>query len=136
DTWPVHCVAGSSGAQLHPALAAVANQIDAYVRKGRYEAAYSGFDGRVVAGEEMTAPEPGPSDMMPGMPLAAWLRSRAVTEVTVVGIATDFCVRATALDALKEGFGTRVPAELTAAVHPDNTPRVLKELVGAGAKVH
>jgi nicotinamidase/pyrazinamidase len=127
DSWPVHCVAGSHGAALNPALAPVTDKIDAMVRKGRYEAAYSGFEGRVVTGSEAEAPEPGPTDPLPGVPLAAWLREREVTGVTVVGIATDFCVRATALDAAAEGFRTTVDASLCAAVHPDNVESVLEE---------
>ncbi|WP_291277881.1 isochorismatase family protein [Galactobacter sp.] len=135
DSWPVHCVAGTSGAQLHPALTPASERIDAYVRKGRYEAAYSGFEGRVISGDEASAPEPGPSDTVPGTPLAAWLRERGVTDVTVVGIATDFCVRATALDAVREGFDTTALRELTAAVHPENTPAVLEELAAAGVRI-
>jgi len=135
DSWPVHCVAGTPGAALAPALAEARGHVDALVRKGRYEAAYSGFEGRVVSAEETDRPEPGPSDELPGAPLAAWLRSRDVTELSVVGIATDFCVRATVLDALREGFDVTLLAGLTAAVHPENVPTVLEELRAAGAVI-
>ena len=64
--------------------------------------------------------------------MADWLRDRAIEEVDVVGIATDHCVRATALDAANEGFETRVLLDLTAGVAPDTTERALRELEAAG----
>lgn len=114
DSWPPHCVVGTPGVELHESLRDVA--FDAVFDKGEYEAAYSGFEGREASGE----------------PLAAWLRARGITSVDIVGIATDYCVRATALDAAREGFSTTVVAGLTAAVHPDGVPRVLDELADAG----
>lgn len=84
--------------------------------KGAYEAAYSGFEGADENGEN----------------LAAWLRERHVGEVDVVGIATDHCVKATALDAARAGFTTRVLLDLTAAVAPHTTERALEELRAAG----
>ena len=87
--------------------------------KGSYEAAYSGFEGTIG----------GHSD---GDRLSAWLRLHGITAVDVCGIATDYCVRATALDAAAEGFATRVLAALTAAVHPVNVPAVEAELAEAG----
>ncbi|MFI1830018.1 isochorismatase family protein [Streptomyces sp. NPDC020412] len=117
-SWPVHCVAGTEGAGFHPnfAPAIASGAIDAVFDKGAYAAAYSGFEG---------------SDEN-GTGLAAWLREQGVTEVDVVGIATDHCVRATALDAVREGFATRVLLDLTAAVSKDRTSRVLPELRAAG----
>ncbi|MEU9605237.1 isochorismatase family protein [Streptomyces sp. NPDC048057] len=117
-SWPVHCVAGTEGAGFHPnfAPAIASGAIDAVFDKGAYAAAYSGFEG---ADENGTG-------------LAAWLREQGVTEVDVVGIATDHCVRATALDAVREGFATRVLLDLTAAVSKDRTTRVLPELRDAG----
>ncbi|MEU5975128.1 isochorismatase family protein [Streptomyces sp. NPDC047315] len=117
-SWPVHCVAGTEGAGFHPnfAPAIASGAIDAVFDKGAYAAAYSGFEG---ADENGTG-------------LAAWLRGQGVTEVDVVGIATDHCVRATALDAVREGFATRVLLDLTAAVSKDRTARVLPELRTAG----
>ena len=117
DSWPRHCVVGTPGQALHPALAGVG--FDAVFDKGSYEAAYSGFEGTIG----------GHSD---GDRLSAWLRLHGITAVDVCGIATDYCVRATALDAAAEGFATRVLAALTAAVHPVNVPAVEAELAEAG----
>lgn len=114
DSWPPHCVAGTPGAEFHPHLAW--RGFDAVFDKGEYAAAYSGFEGANAAGE----------------PLADWLRDRDATQVDVCGIATDYCVRATALDAAAEGFTTRVLAGLTAAVHPDNVAAVEAEFAESG----
>lgn len=113
DTWPVHCAAGTDGAALHPALADA--RFDAVFLKGAHAAAYSGFEGA--------------SD---GVPLAAWLRERGVIEVDVCGLATDHCVRATALDAVTEGFGVRLLDDLCAGVAPQTTAAALAELDEAG----
>ncbi|MFJ8671333.1 isochorismatase family protein [Streptomyces sp. NPDC093589] len=120
-TWPVHCVAGTEGSGFHPnfAPAVASGAIDAVFDKGAYTGAYSGFEG---------------SDEN-GSPLAQWLRERDVTEVDVVGIATDHCVRATALDALREGLRTHVLLDLTAGVAPHTTERALEELRAAGAEL-
>jgi nicotinamidase/pyrazinamidase len=115
DTWPVHCVAGTSGADFHPALDT--SQIEAVFRKGATSAAYSGFEG---------------SDEF-GMPLAAWLRERDVNEVDVAGLATDHCVRATATDAATAGFATRVLLNLTAGVAASTVEAALAEMRTAGA---
>ncbi len=114
DSWPEHCVVGSSGAQLHPALDT--GRIEAVFDKGEYAAAYSGFEGRDAAGTS----------------LADWLRERDIDDVDVVGIATDHCVRATALDAAGNGFWTRVLLDRTAGVAPETTERALGALRGAG----
>ena len=114
STWPVHCVVGTEGALLHPVVAGVA--FDAEFHKGAHAAAYSGFEG---ATEDGTG-------------LAAWLRGRGVTAVDVVGIATDYCVRATALDAAREGFETRVLLGMTAAVAPETRERALADFAAAG----
>ncbi|MFX4293384.1 isochorismatase family protein [Streptomyces bohaiensis] len=118
DSWPVHCVAGTAGAAFHPAFAPVAASaaVEACFDKGAYTAAYSGFEGEDAAGAG----------------LAEWLRAREVTEVDVVGIATDHCVRATALDAVREGFTTRVLLEHTAGVSAPTVERALGELRAAG----
>ena len=113
DTWPPHCVVGSGGADFHPELAT--DRIEATFRKGEYQAAYSGFEGKSENGET----------------LAAWLRERNVTEVELVGIATDHCVRATALDAKAEGFDTTVLLELTAGVAAGTTAAALEQLRAA-----
>lgn len=116
DSWPPHCVAGTPGAELEPPL--TAELFDAVFDKGAYEAAYSGFEGAAD-----------------GTGLAAWLRERGVGTVDVCGIATDHCVRATALDAAREGFEVRVLGSLTAAVTPANLGRVRTEWSAAGIVV-
>ncbi|MER7174046.1 isochorismatase family protein [Streptomyces mesophilus] len=121
DSWPAHCVAGTEGVGFHPnfAPAVASGAVDAVFDKGAHAAAYSGFEG---ADEN-------------GVTLADWLRDREVTEVDVVGIATDHCVRATALDAAREGFRTHVLLDLTAGVAEDSTERALEELRAAGVEL-
>lgn len=114
DSWPAHCVVGTPGADFHAAL--VTDRVEAVFDKGAHAAAYSGFEGA-------------DSD---GTTLADWLRERGVTEVDIVGIATDHCVRATALDAAREGFATRVLLDLTAGVAAQTTEAALKQLREAG----
>ncbi len=116
-TWPVHCVAGSPGSQFHPYLAT--GPIEAVFRTGAHAAAYRGFAGAAAA----------------GTPLAAWLRARDVDRVDVGGIATDYCVRATAADAAANGFDTRVLLGLTAGVDPGTTAEAIAGLRGAGVDV-
>ncbi|MEV0528047.1 isochorismatase family protein [Streptomyces sp. NPDC050439] len=117
-SWPPHCVAGTEGIGFHPnfAPAVASGAIDSVFDKGAYSAAYSGFEG---ADEN-------------GVSLADWLRARKIDEVDVVGIATDHCVRATALDAVREGFGTTVLLDLTAGVSKETTERAVEELRAAG----
>lgn len=128
DSWPVHCVAETEGAALHPELSEAAGYIRHHFRKGRYAAAYSGFEGRLSADEDDVADESGEL-------LGDWLRGQDIAAVDIVGIATDYCVRATALDAKSQGFATTVIAPLTAAVHPANAPEVLQELRDAEVTV-
>jgi nicotinamidase/pyrazinamidase len=120
-SWPAHCVAGTEGVGFHPSFApAVASgAIDAVFDKGAYAAAYSGFEG---ADEN-------------GLSLAQWLRARDVSEVDVVGIATDHCVRATALDAVRAGFRTQVLLDLTAGVAAGTTEAALEEMRAAGVEL-
>ena len=124
-TWPVHCEVGTAGEEFHPAVAEAAGEapFDAVFLKGRHEAAYSGFQGT-------TATADGES-----VPLAEWLRTHHVSEVDVCGIATDHCVRATALDAVQHGFATRVLLEMCAAVSPDTERTALAEFDEAGVRV-
>ena len=117
DSWPPHCVVGTPGAEFHDRL--TFGDFDAIFDKGEYEAAYSGFEGRSAAGEQLTD----------------WLRAHRIETVDVCGIATDFCVRATALDAAAAGFQTTVLLDLTAAVAPTNLDRVLAEFELAGVAV-
>lgn len=118
ESWPPHCVAGTPGAAFHPNLGEPA--FDAVFDKGDYEAAYSGFEG---------------SDRVSGTGLTGYLRGAGVTAVDVCGIATDYCVRATALDAAREGFATVVLLDLTAAVSPDGVPATVAEWEQAGVGV-
>ncbi len=116
-SWPPHCVVGSSGVEFHPDLDP--GPFDAIFRKGEYEAAYSGF--------EATDPD--------GTGLGEWLRSRGVDQVDVCGLATDYCVRATALDATREGFAVRLLGHLCAGVAPETTQAALREMQDAGAQL-
>jgi nicotinamidase/pyrazinamidase len=113
DSWPPHCVVGTPGTDFHPELAT--ERIQAVFTKGEHEAAYSGFQGH--SGETG---------------LADWLRDRDVSEVDVVGIATDHCVRATALDAAGLGFTTTVLLDLTAGVAQSTVDSALTRLRAAG----
>ena len=122
DSWPPHCRAGSYGALLHDALET--GRVEAVFRKGQYAAAYSGFEGTTTS---VTA-EGG--ELVTG--LADWLRARQVDEVHVVGIATDHCVRATALDAAREGLRTTVLLGLTAGISREGVEAALEQLRGAG----
>lgn len=117
DTWPVHCVAGTLGAEYHPELDLA--PIHVHVKKGQGEPAYSMFEGVTDDGHTV----------------AEVLEARGVTEVDVVGIATDYCVRASALDALKGGQRVRVLTDLIAAVSPTTGEQALAELQSEGASV-
>ncbi|GAA2025130.1 nicotinamidase [Terrabacter terrae] len=121
DSWPVHCVAGSEGAEFHPRLAGALGHVEAVFRKGEHAAAYSGFEGR--------------ADVDGRTSLADWLEQRGVTHVDVVGIATDHCVRATAADAQREGFRTTVLLDLTAGVARSTTDSALGQLREAGVRL-
>ena len=112
--WPVHCVQDTEGAQLHPDLDAAA--VDVIVDKGqdRDTEGYSGFD---------------------GTKLGELLRERGIDQVTVVGLATDYCVKQTALEALREGFAVTVDTTAVRGVdvEPGDSDRALAELRAAGA---
>lgn len=114
DSWPAHCLVDTAGAEFHPELDT--RRVEAVFVKGEYAAAYSGFEGHTDDGTG----------------LAAWLRARRVTKVDVVGIATDHCVRATALDAAREGFATAVLLDLTTGVAQATTDLALREMAQAG----
>lgn len=117
DSWPPHCVVGTSGVELHPDLDRT--HLEAIFDKGEQAAAYSGFEGKTPDGRW----------------LADWLREHDVSDVEVIGIATDHCVRATALDAVREGFATTVRLDLTAGVAPDTVEAALGQLAAAGVTV-
>jgi len=118
DSWPRHCVAGTPGSDFHPDLDTSA--VAAVFFKGAHAAAYSGFEG---ADENGTL-------------LADWLPQHGIDTVDVVGIATDYCVRATALDAVRNGFATRVLLGLTASVAPESAAKAIDELRAVGADVN
>lgn len=113
-SWPAHCVAETAGAHFHPDLDT--SRIEEIFRKGQHAAAYSGFEGVSAAGTS----------------LGSWLTERGVTDVDIVGIATDYCVYATAADASRAGFGTSVLLGLTAGVDPHTTEAALDKLRAVG----
>jgi nicotinamidase/pyrazinamidase len=113
NSWPPHCVVGSPGSEFHDNL--TFRDFSAVIYKGHYAPAYSAFEGVTADGEK----------------LSRWLQDRGVDQVDVCGIATDYCVRATALD----GFETTVLLDLTAAVAPDRVPQISAELRAAGIAV-
>lgn len=116
DTWPVHCVADTEGAALHPAITAVEDRVEV-VHKGHGVPSYSVLEGTVVGtGESVQALVPG-------------------CAIDVVGLAYDFCVRATALGSREAGASVRVLREMTAAVHPSGVAELEQELAAAGVEV-
>ena len=117
DTWPPHGVAGTAEAELHPALADL--HADVAVKKGRYEAAYSGFEGTDEQGRT----------------LADVLAAAGVDAVDVVGIAESHCVRRTALDAAALGLRTRVFTDLTVPVTPEQGAAARAAMAAAGVEL-
>ena len=120
--WPVHCVADTWGAALHPDLAAPDDA--PRIHKGANgEDGYSGF----------TMRDPTTGDEQP-TELDQLLRDRGIERVVVVGLATDYCVKATALDAVRLGFSVSMLAEAMAAVNlaPEDGDRALGEMLEAG----
>ncbi|HET8896733.1 MAG TPA: isochorismatase family protein [Protaetiibacter sp.] len=116
-TWPRHCVGGTTGAEYHPALDV--SLVDVHVKKGQGVPAYSIFEGTTDD----------------GVAFPAELDRRGITDVDVVGIATDYCVRASALDALAAGRRVTVIDDLVAAVDPVSGAEALVELASAGVAV-
>lgn len=135
DSWPPHCVAGTPGAELHPDLDT--EYIQAYFRKGQFTAAYSGFEGILAPEDEVPTGDRKPGalplplkDEAEGFTASSfadedaiglddWLQSHDVEDVVIVGIATDYCVMATALDAVQAGYSVTVVRNLTAGIAPD-----------------
>ena len=117
DSWPPHCVVGTPGQELHPDL--TFRDFDGVFDKGAHEAAYSGFEGSNADGRG----------------LDEFLAESGVTDVDVCGIATDYCVRATALDAATLGYVTTVLTDLTAAVAPDALDATYEAFADAGVAV-
>ena len=116
-TWPLHCIAGESGAEYHPNLDAAL--IDIHIKKGQGAHGYSIFEGTTDDGETVQQ----------------LIGRLAIDEVDVVGIATDYCVRASSLDANSFGIRTRVITSLTAGVAPNSTEAAIDEMVDAGVAV-
>jgi nicotinamidase/pyrazinamidase len=116
-TWPVHCVAGTDGAEYHASIDT--GLIDIHVRKGQGVPAYSIFEGMTDDGRSV--------------PQA--LDELGVTEIDVVGLATDYCVRASVLDALGHGLSVRVLRNLVAGVAADSSERALSEIASAGGRI-
>lgn len=117
DSWPVHCEVGTEGEAFHPNLDP--QPFDAIFLKGQHAAAYSGFEGKDHE----------------GLALATWLQRHDVTDVDVCGIATDYCVRATALDAVRNGFAVRLLPHLCAGVAQESSRAALTEMQAAGVTV-
>jgi nicotinamidase/pyrazinamidase len=117
NSWPVHCRVGTDGAAFHPNLDP--QPFDAIFLKGEHAAAYSGFEGRTTDGAG----------------LADWLKGHEVTDVDVCGIATDYCVRATALDAVVSGFNVRLLTDLCVGVAPESSTAALTEMEQAGVSI-
>jgi nicotinamidase/pyrazinamidase len=117
DSWPVHCRVGTDGEAFHPNLDP--QPFDAIFLKGEHAAAYSGFEGRTVDGST----------------LLDWLRAHEVTDVDVCGIATDYCVKATAIDAAANGFVTRLLPQMCAGVSAETTEAALVEMRAAGVSL-
>lgn len=120
DSWPAHCVVGTTGSQPHANLGDAIGRVEAWFAKGAHAAAYSGFEGRSTT---------------TGETLDQYLRRRRVEAVDVVGIATDFCVAATAESALNLGYQVCVHIDLVAAVTDDGGARSLQQLETAGARL-
>jgi nicotinamidase/pyrazinamidase len=116
-TWPPHCVSGTPGAEYHPALDT--SKVDVHVKKGQGKPAYSIFDGTTDDGRAVVST----------------LDDLAVTHVDVVGIATDHCVRASAMDALRAGRQVRVLTRMITGVGPESSKAALAEMRAAGADI-
>ena len=117
DSWPVHCVAGTTGAEYDPGLDTTA--VTHHVTKGQGKPAYSLFEGATDAGQSVSE----------------LLTAHGVIDVDVVGIATDYCVRASALDAVAHGLHVRVFTDLVAGVAAASSDAALAELAHAGAEL-
>ena len=117
ETWPPHCVAETHGASFHPDLDVV---VDETFLKGRFTASFTGFDG--TSEEDETT-------------LGTWLADHGVAVVDIVGIATDYCVRATAMDAYASGLDTTVLLEHCAGVATESTVNAIEEMSSSGIKI-
>lgn len=114
-SWPVHCVANTEGAEYHPALDL--RVVDQHIRKGQGKPSYSAFEGTSVDGHQT---------------LEQVLSVNGITDLDVVGIATDYCVFASARDAVKSDLRVRVLTDLVAGVAPESSANALRALAAAG----
>ncbi|MFT4211266.1 MAG: isochorismatase family protein [Microbacterium sp.] len=117
DTWPVHCVGGTFGAEYDEGFDT--SRVTDHLKKGQGKPAYSLFEG--VGDDGRTA-----NDL---------LDAHGIRDIDIAGLATDYCVRASALDALAAGRRVRVLTDLVAGVHPESSERALAEIVRAGAEL-
>jgi nicotinamidase/pyrazinamidase len=117
DTWPVHCVGGTYGAEYDEGFDT--SSVTHHLKKGQGKPAYSLFEG--VADDGSTAAE--------------LLEKHGIIDIDVVGLATDYCVRTSALDAIEHGRRVRVFTDLVAGVHPDSSEKALAEIAHAGAEL-
>ena len=115
--WPLHCIAGTPGAEFHENLDS--SLIDIDIKKGQGAHGYSIFEGSTDSGES----------------IQSVISRLEIDSVDVVGIATDYCVRASALDAVLAGLKVRVITSLTAGVNPVSSEAAIDEMVDAGAQV-
>ncbi len=121
-TWPVHCAAGTHGAEFHPSVDThvdFAKTIDVLFSKGEYSAAYSGFEGTDHDGGT----------------LDAHLKAHEVKTVDIVGLATDHCDKATAVDAIELGYGVRLLIDMCAGVAPETTEQALADMRAVGIDI-
>ena len=117
NNWPPHCVSGTPGAEYHSGLDT--NLIDEHIRKGQGKPAYSAFEGATEAGR--TVPE--------------LLAEKKINELVVVGIATDYCVRASALDAVAAGLKVTLLPQMCVGIDPAGSIRAIREMSDAGVEV-
>lgn len=115
DIWPVHCKVGTEGAQIHPNLE-LTDSVEIF-NKGEYEAAYSGFEAKHATNGQL---------------LGDWLKQHGVTDIEIVGIATDYCVKASALDAAKAGFVTTVRLDRCRGIAAETVLQSIEEMKRAG----
>ena len=120
-TWPPHCMAGTPGVAFVPSIQNLVREklIQAVVTKGRHSAAYSAFEGLDPRGHY----------------LLDVLKENRIDQIDVCGIATDYCVRASALDARKNAFQVRVLVNLCAAVKEETGLQALEEMKAAGCQL-
>ena len=117
DSWPAHCVVGTPGAELHPGFEV--DRIDDVFSKGTYSAAYSAFE---AVDDD-------------GRTLEQVLLEGGIEVVDLVGLATDYCVRSTTLDAMRAGFKARVLTDMVAGVNRDTTAAAVDEMAAAGVEL-